>query len=120
MPATAVTMCLGFAIGVLVSMTSVGSGSLLLCALALWYPLEAREIVGTDLVHALILSTVATLGHAAAGRVDLVLAGAVLLGAVPGVLVGARLVTRVRERPLRVMLAFVLVATGAVFAVFGR
>ena len=119
MPAAAVTMCLGFAIGVLVSMTSVGSGSLLLGALALWYPLEARETVGTDLVHALILSSVATLGHAAAGRVDLVLAGAVLIGAVPGVLVGARLVTGVRERPLRVMLALVLVAIGVVFAIFG-
>ena len=120
MPAAAVTMCLGFAIGVLVSMTSVGSGSLLLCALALWYPLEAREVVGTDLVHALILSSVATLGHAAAGRVDLALTGAVLVGAVPGVLVGARLVTGVRERPLRVMLALVLVAIGVVFAIFGR
>ena len=71
-------------------------------------------------MHALILSAVVTLGHAAAGRVDLVLAGAVLVGAVPDVLVGARLVTGVRERPLRVMLASVLVATGAAFAVFDR
>ena len=66
-PAAAVTIGLGFVTGVLVSMTSIGSGSLLLCMLALAYPLGARETVGTDLVHALVLSVVATLGHANAG-----------------------------------------------------
>lgn len=118
-PPAAVTMGLGFVTGVLVSMTSVGSGSLLLCVLALGYPLRARETVGTDLVHALLLSTVATLGHASAGRVDVALAGTVLAGAVPGVLTGARLATGVQERPLRTALAVVLVAIGVPLAVFG-
>ncbi len=118
-PPAAVTIGLGFAIGVLVSMTSVGSGSLLLCVLALGYPLQARETVGTDLVHALLLSVVATLGHAGAGRVDTALAGAVLAGAIPGVLAGARLATGVQERSLRTALAVVLVAVGVPLAVFG-
>ena len=100
-------------------MTSVGSGSLLLCVLALGYPLRARETVGTDLVHALLLSAAATLGHAHAGRVDVALAGAVLAGAIPGVLTGARLATGVQERSLRAALAVVLVAIGVPLAVFG-
>ena len=120
MPPAVVTIGLGFVIGVLVSMTSVASGSLLLCVLALAYPLRARETVGTDLVHALLLSVAATLGHASAGRVDFALAAAVLAGAVPGVLLGARMATRVEERSLRAALAVVLVAIGVPLAVFGR
>lgn len=118
-PPARVTIGLGFLTGVLVSMTSVGSGSLLLCVLALGYPLRARETVGTDLVHALLLSAAATLGHAHAGRVDVALAGAVLAGAIPGVLTGARLATGVQERSLRAALAVVLVAIGVPLAVFG-
>lgn len=119
MPPAAATVGLGLAIGVLVSTTSVGSGSLLLCVLSLAYPLGARETVGTDLVHALLLSVVATLGHAGAGRVDFALAGEVLAGAVPGVLIGARLATGAQERPLRAALAVALVAVGVPLAVFG-
>ncbi len=118
-PPHAATSGLGLLTGVLVSMTSVGSGSLLLSALALVYPLRAREAVGTDLVHALVLSVVAALGHASAGRVDLTLAAAVLAGAVPGVLVGARLATWVPESALRGTLAVVLLAIGLPLAAFG-
>lgn len=119
MPAAPVTIGLGFVTGVLVSMTSVGSGSLLLCVLALGYPLAARTGVGTDLVHALVLSSAATVGHAAAGRVDVALAGAVLVGGIPGVLAGARLAIRVPERPLRASLAVVLFVLGVQLAAFG-
>ena len=119
MPPAGATVGLGFLTGVLVSMTSVGSGSLLLCVLALGYPLAARTSVGTDLVHALVLSSAATVGHAAAGRVDVALAGAVLVGGIPGVLAGARLATAVPERPLRAGLAVVLFVLGVQLAVFG-
>ena len=119
MPSSAVTVVLGFLTGVLVSMTSVGSGSLLLCVLVLGYPLAARTSVGTDLIHALALSSAATVGHAAAGRVDVALAGAVLVGGIPGVLAGARLATAVPERPLRASLAVVLFVLGVQLAVFG-
>lgn len=117
-PPGSVTALVGFVTGVLVSMTSIGSGSLLLCALALYYPLSATTIVGTDLMHALFLSSVATVGHSMAGRVDVGLAAAVLLGAVPGVLMGARLATAVPERALRAGLAAVLLAIGLQLAVF--
>jgi uncharacterized protein len=111
-PKTPVTVALGFATGVLVSVTSIGSGSLLLCVLALFFPLSAPTMVGTDLAHALLLSTAATLGHLAAGRVDFVLAGGVLLGAIPGVWLGARFATSVPERTLRIGLAALLLLTG--------
>lgn len=118
-PVPMVTIGLGFVTGLLVSMTSVGSGSLLLCVLTLWYPLNARTIVGTDLVHALALSAAATVGHAAAGRVDVELAGTVLIGAVPGVLTGARIATTVPDRMLRTGLASVLIVIGVYLALFG-
>ena len=92
--------------GLLVSMTSIGSGSILLCVLALYYPLSATTIVGTDLVHALVVSSVATVGHSMAGRVDVVLGrNGARSGAVPGVLIGARMATAVPERALRAALA---------------
>ena len=118
-PIPIVTIGLGFITGLLVSMTSVGSGSLLLCVLTLWYPLNPRTIVGTDLMHALALSAAATVGHAAAGRVDVALAGTVLIGAVPGVLTGARIATTVPDRMLRTGLASVLIIIGAYLALFG-
>ena len=118
-PATRVTVAIGFVVGVLVATTSVGSGSLLLCALVLAYPLGARTTVGTDLVHALFLSAAATVGHAAAGRVDVALAGLVLAGAIPGVLLGARMSVAVPERVLRAGLATVLLLLGIHLATFG-
>ncbi len=119
LPPAAVTIVMGFVTGVLVATTSVGSGSLLLCALVLAYPLGARTTVGTDLVHALALSVAATFGHAAAGRVDFLLAGTVLAGAIPGVLLGARMSVAVPERALRTVLATVLVFLGIHLAIFG-
>jgi uncharacterized protein len=111
-PRTAVTVALGFGTGLLVSTTSIGSGSLLLCVLAFFFPLSAQTMVGTDLVHALLLSTAATIGHLHAGRVDVALAASVLVGSVPGVLLGARVAHAVPERTLRAVLAFILIALG--------
>ena len=112
MPATATTVALGFLTGILVSITSVGSGSLLLLALSVLFPLPAPMLLGTDIVHSLILSSAATAGHLFSGRVDFALAGAVLLGATPGVLFGARLANSVPERLLRVTTAVALVGVG--------
>ncbi|MBK5297887.1 MAG: sulfite exporter TauE/SafE family protein [Vicinamibacteria bacterium] len=111
-PSTRKTAIIGFVIGVLVSVTSIGSGSLLLCALTLWFPLTARTAVGTDLLHALVLSTVVSAGHWSAGRVDLALVTGVLAGAIPGALAGAMLATSIPQRALRACLAATLVAVG--------
>lgn len=111
-PSARRTAAIGFVIGVLVSVTSIGSGSLLLCALTLWFPLSARTAVGTDLLHALILSTVVSAGHWSAGRVDIALVVGVLVGAVPGALAGAMLATSIPQRALRACLAATLIAVG--------
>lgn len=111
-PSLPATIALGFATGLLVSSTSVGSGSLLICVLFQFFPLKTTTAVGTDIVHALVLSIVATIGHGLSGRVDLALAGSVLLGAIPGVLLGARVAGIVPERALRTGLAVVLVVIG--------
>jgi uncharacterized membrane protein YfcA len=111
-PAAGWTAALGFVTGLLVSTTSIGSGSLLLCVLAFFFPLPAQTMVGTDLVHALILSAFATVGHLQAGRVDVFLAAAVLAGSVPGVLLGARVAHVIPERALRTVLAVILIGLG--------
>ncbi len=107
---------LGFVVGVLVATTSVGSGSLLMAVLAPLSPLAASTLVGTDLAHALVLSSAATVGHVTAGRVDFALAGALLLGAVPGVVIAARLAQALPERALRASLAVLLIGIGLVLA----
>ena len=117
-PRPAVTVLIGLATGLLVSMTSIGSGSILLCVLALYYPLSATTMVGTDLVHALVVSSIATAGHTLAGRVDVALAASVLVGAIPGVLIGARMAFAVPERALRAGLAAMLIAIGLQMTLF--
>ena len=112
LPSIVETALLGFSVGMLVSMTSVGSGSVLLCALTFLFPFSSATMVGTDLAHALILTSVSAAGHLTAGRVDLGLAGALLVGAIPGVVLGARLASAMPERALRAALAVLLVGVG--------
>lgn len=102
----------GFVVGILVSITSVGSGSLIVAVLAMTSTLSPRAIVGTDIVHAFLLVAVATLGHWQAGSIDVALSLNLLSGAVPGVLIGSRLSGRLSENVLRPTLAVVLLATG--------
>ncbi len=118
MPTPRRTVALGFATGLLVATTSVGSGSLLMVVLALFYPLRSQTMVGTDLAHAFLLSSAATLGHLISGRVDFTLAAGVLAGAIPGVILGARLAFVVPERALRLGLAGVLVGIGGYLSLF--
>ncbi len=111
-PPAAATVAFGFVTGLLVSTTSVGSGTIVLCVLGLFYPLTARTMIGTDLVHALLLTSVASVGHFFSGRVDLRLALAVAAGAMPGVALGVRATSFVPERVLRGLLATLLVGVG--------
>jgi uncharacterized membrane protein YfcA len=114
MPSTILLASLGLLTGFLVTVTSVGSGSLLMVALVRFVPLPARKLVGSDIVHALILSSVATVLHAHSGRLDVHLALSVLVGSIPGVLIGARLAGVLPERSLRAAVAVILVFVGLV------
>jgi uncharacterized membrane protein YfcA len=119
MPPMVVIALMGFITGLLVTVTSVGSGSILIIMMMRSVPLPMKKLVGSDIVHALILSSVATFLHARAGRVDVHLALSVLIGAVPGVLVGARMAGVLPERSLRGAVAGTLVFVGSVLLARG-
>lgn len=107
------TALLGAVIGTLVTLTSVGAGVLGVVALYFLYPLlPARQIVGADIAHAVPLALVAGLGHAALGTVDWSLLGALLIGSLPAIAVGAAVSHRLPERALRTALALMLVGIG--------
>jgi hypothetical protein len=98
--------------GVVVGMTSVGSGSLIIIALMALYPsLKASELVGTDLVQAVPLVASAALGHILFGDFQLGLTTSLLIGSIPGVWVGAHLSARAPGGIVRRALAFVLLAS---------
>ena len=103
------TLVIGAVGGFIVGMTSVGSGSLIIVALMLLYPtLSSREMVGTDLVQAIPLVGAAALGHVLFGHLALGLTASVLVGAIPGVWVGAHISARSSDRYIRPVLVAVL------------
>jgi uncharacterized membrane protein YfcA len=107
------TLLVGFFGGAVVGMTSVGSGSLMIVAMMLLYPmLSSRELVGTDLVQAVPLVTAAALGHVLWGDFELDLTGSLLIGSVPGVILGAHVSSRAPDGFIRPVLALVLVLSG--------
>jgi uncharacterized protein len=106
------TLIIGAMGGLVVGMTSVGSGSLIIIALMGLYPtLRASELVGTDLVQAVPLVASAALGHILFGDFKLGLTGSLLVGAIPGAYVGALLSSRLPGALIRRALAFVLLAS---------
>jgi uncharacterized membrane protein YfcA len=104
---------LGLGIGLLVGLTSVGAGSLLTAALTLLYGLPAARLVGTVVAHGLLLDVAAATAHGLSGRVEPLLVSQLLLGSVPGVLLGSWLCGRLPARPLRVGIAVMLALAGA-------
>ncbi|MDX2259819.1 MAG: sulfite exporter TauE/SafE family protein [Hyphomicrobiaceae bacterium] len=103
------TMALGLLIGTLVTLTSVGAGAIGVVALMILYPLMSpRHIVGTDIAHAVPLAMIAGAGHAGLGNIDVALLATLLIGSVPGSLIGARFAGHVPSATLRRILAGVL------------
>src|ERR671921_2136135 len=101
----AYTVLFGAMGGYLVGLTSIGSGSIMAVILLLLYPIAPAVIVGTDITHAMVLSFVVGIAHMTQGNVDFTLAGSLLLGGVPGVLVGSRLAPWLPGKPLKTVLA---------------
>jgi uncharacterized membrane protein YfcA len=107
------TVVVGVLGGLVVGMTSVGSGSLIIIALLALYPrLSASGLVGTDLVQAVPLVTSAAIGHLLFGDFQLDLTAALLIGCLPGVYLGARLSSRAPGGIVRRALTLVLLASG--------
>jgi hypothetical protein len=108
----AIALALGAGGGFIVGLTSVGSGTFFALVMLLAFPLTAAKIVGTDIFHASALLWVAGASHLLHGNVDLAAMGSLLVGSVPGVLLGSQLTVRLPERALRVALAATLLTSG--------
>jgi uncharacterized protein len=98
--------------GFIVGLTSVGSGTFFGLVMLLAFPLTASKVVGTDIFHAAALLWVAGAGHLAAGNVDLGAMGSLLVGSIPGVLLGSQISVNLPERVLRLGLALTLTLSG--------
>jgi uncharacterized membrane protein YfcA len=107
------TVVVGMVGGVIVGMTSVGSGSLMIVLLLFLYPMiGANQLVGTDLTQAVPLTGAAALGALAFGHVQFGVTTSIILGSVPAVLVGSFLSSRAPDRILRPAITFVIFASG--------
>ena len=107
------TVLVGVALGVLVTLSSVGAGAIGTVMVLLLYPgLGAASVVGTELAHAVPLTLVAGLGHWHLGTVNFTLLAALLVGSIPGVYVGSRLGAKLSDGALRPVLAVMLVFIG--------
>jgi hypothetical protein len=104
---------IGAIAGVLVGMTSVGSGSIIMMLLLLFYSFPPKVNVGTDIVHAVILTGVTGFLHFRFGNVDPRLVLTLLIGSIPGGLLGSHLSTRIPILWLRRILCALLLITGA-------
>jgi len=107
------TVAGGAVVGVLVTLTSVGAGALIAVMLALIYPLrlDAKSIVGTDIIHAIPLTLVAALGHSWLGNVDGWLLASLLIGSIPGIVAGSLIAGRINDNFVRYALAAMLVVS---------
>jgi uncharacterized membrane protein YfcA len=113
----AATLAIGAVGGLIVGMTSVGSGSLMIVLLLFTYPLlSAGQLVGTDLTQAVPLTAAAALGALAFGHVEFGLTTAVIVGSVPAVLIGSLLSSRAPDRFIRPVITFVIFASGLKYA----
>lgn len=109
----ALTILTGAVIGLLVSVSSVGAGAIGVTALLLLYPTySAARIVGTDIAHAVPLTLVAGTGHWLTGSVDASMLLSLLMGSIPGIVLGSYLAPRIPEQGLRYLLAIVLMIVG--------
>ncbi|AYJ88080.1 sulfite exporter TauE/SafE family protein [Sphingomonas paeninsulae] len=107
------TVLLGVALGVLVSISSVGAGALGVTALLILYPTAPiNRIAGSDIAHAVPLTLIAGLGHWYIGSVNFSLLGSLLIGSIPGVILGSMLGSRAPDWVLRPVLALVLLIVG--------
>lgn len=106
------TILIGGILGFIVGLTSIGSGSLYALAMLYFFNLKASELVGTDIAHAFLLVTAAGFLHAGIGNVDYLLVINLLIGSIPGVILGSSLSAKVPAKPLRAVIAAIIFLSG--------
>ncbi|GEB30428.1 MULTISPECIES: sulfite exporter TauE/SafE family protein [Brevibacillus] len=107
-----VLIAVGALLGFLVGLTSIGSGSLFAIALMHFFAFSGKEVVGTDIAHAFFLTSAAGLAHMSFGTVDLFIVMQLLLGSIPGVIIGSRLSCKVPTVFLRWVISIVIIISG--------
>ena len=119
-PRPLATIAIGIVGGLVVGMTSVGSGSLMIVLLLFAYPtIGANQLVGTDLTQAVPLTLAAAIGALIFGHVVFAVTGSLIIGSVPAVLVGSMLSSTVPDRYVRPAIAFVILASGLKYVGLG-
>ncbi|SEO11368.1 sulfite exporter TauE/SafE family protein [Acinetobacter sp. yr461] len=109
---------MGIILGVFVTLSSVGAGAFGIMALVIMFPnLPMIRIIGSDVVHAVLLTLVAGLGHMSAGNVDFTLLMWLLVGSIPAIIVGTLISSRMPERLIRKILGITLFALGVNFMI---
>ncbi|HCA5284963.1 TPA: sulfite exporter TauE/SafE family protein [Acinetobacter nosocomialis] len=109
---------MGIILGVFVTLSSVGAGAFGIMALVIMFPnLPMIRIIGSDVVHAVLLTLVAGLGHMSAGNVDFILLMWLLVGSIPAIIIGTLISSRMPERLIRKILGITLFALGVNFMV---
>lgn len=110
----ALTVLAGAILGVTVTLTSIGAGALGAVMLLYLYPrrLTPSALVGTDIVHAIPLTVLAGMGHLLMGNVDFLLLAGLLIGSIPGIIIGSLVSVRAPERFIRTAIAIVLALVG--------
>jgi uncharacterized protein len=112
-PRPLITILIGVVGGVVVGMTSVGSGSLMIILLLFAYPtISAKQLVGTDLTQAVPLTLAAAVGSLIFGNVQFGLTGSLIIGSVPAVFIGSMLSSSIPDKYIRPVIAFVILASG--------
>lgn len=106
------TILIGAFFGFIVGLTSLGSGSLFAIAMLYLFKMKSSELVGTDIAHAFLLVTVAGVLNASFGNVDYILTANLLLGSIPGVLLGSKLSVKVSPKPLQAIMATIILISG--------
>ena len=107
----------GVTCGFVIGLTSAGSGTLIAIALIAIFRLTPQRVVGTDIFHAAVLLWAAGIAHWVGGNIDFGLAGNILIGSIPGVIVGANLSVKAPQAFLRTALGVVLIASGTTLVV---
>ncbi|HET7454902.1 MAG TPA: sulfite exporter TauE/SafE family protein [Solirubrobacterales bacterium] len=105
-------IAIGATTGFVIGITSAGSGTVIAILLIAVYRLAPKKVVGTDVFHAAVLLWAAGIAHWIGGNIDFALAGTILVGSVPGVIVGTNLSVKAPQKFLRYALAVVLMASG--------
>jgi hypothetical protein len=114
------TVLIGMVGGLIVGMTSVGSGSLMIVMLLFLYPmLGANQLVGTDLTQAVPLTIAAALGALAFGHIEFSVTASIIVGSVPAVVVGSFISSRAPDRYIRPAITFVIFASGLKYVGLG-